>query len=235
MPALGAGARGGPQHIPRPAGARPGVPAPWGDLSSEQRRFTVSDIRAALDASGPPTTQRPGMAPPSAAVLAPIYEHDGDTWVVLTRRAWTLRSHTGEVSFPGGRCENGEPLWVTATRESEEEIGLPPELVVQIGELDHLSTVSSRSAIVPYVATLPAGRPELVASKAEVDAILHVPIAELLDPDVYHREVWSFAGAERDIHFFELVGDTVWGATGSMLVDLLTRITGTRERAGRIR
>lgn len=220
--------RGGPQHIPRPAGAEPGDPAPWIELSPSDRYFSVSEIQVALKAGRPGT---PDVETPSAAVLAALYEHEGLTWVVLTRRAWTLRSHTGEVSFPGGRRERDESLWTTATRESEEEIGLRPDLVVPVCELDHLSTVSSRSAIVPFVGVLPEGKPDLVASEAEVDAILHVPVAELLTPGVYRSERWLFGGAERDIHFFELVGDTVWGATGSMLVDLLSRITGT----GRLR
>ena len=52
-----------------------------------------------------------------------------------------------------------------------------------------------------------------------------MPLSELLDPEIYRAERWGWAGVDRTIHFFELVGDTLWGATGSMLVDLLTRIT----------
>ena len=105
-----------------------------------------------------------------------------------------------------------------------EEVALDPADVEQVGELDHLATVTSQSFIVPYVGVLP-GRPDLVANDDEVDAILHVRLAELLDTDVYRAEQWSWEGFDRTIHFFELVGDTIWGATGSMLVDLLTRIT----------
>ncbi len=160
----------------------------------------------------------------ASSVLVPLYEHAGEVWVVLTRRAWHLRSHTGEVSFPGGRREAiDDDLWDTATREAYEEIDLHPDSVDQIGELHHLATVSSRSFIVPYVGAL-EGRPELTRNDDEVDAILHVPLAELLDPGIYRQELWRWDGMERPIHFFELVGDTVWGATGSMLVDLLTRL-----------
>lgn len=169
---------------------------------------------------------------PGSAVLAPLYEHDSEVWVILTRRSWNLRSHTGEVSFPGGRREPGEDTWTTALRETEEEIGLAPRLVERIGELDHLATLSSRSSIVPYVGVLPGGRPDLVPSEDEVDAILHVPLAELLDPGIYHEERWSIAGVERSLHFFELVGDTLWGATARMFVDLLSRLTGTKPPVG---
>ncbi len=150
-------------------------------------------------------------------------------WVVLTRRSWHLRAHKGEVSFPGGRHEPDETLWETALREAWEEVDLDRGSVERVGELDHLSTVSSRSFIVPYVGVLP-GRPTLTPNEHEVDAILHVPLSELLDPAIYRQERWGWAGIERPIHFFELVGDTLWGATGSMLVDLLTRITAEMRR-----
>ncbi len=187
----------------------------------------LTEIRASLAASPAP---RPSPAESTShgasAVLVPLYEHAGDVWVVLTRRSWQLRSHTGEVSFPGGRRDAGDvDLWDTATREAMEEIDLDPAVPEQIGELDHLSTVTSQSFIVPFVGILP-GRPDLTANDDEVDAILHVRLQELLDPDVHRAELWSWEGVERSIHFFELVGDTIWGATGTMLVDLLTRVTG---------
>lgn len=214
--------RGGPQHIPRPPNATLGGSAPWAGVAAP----SLDDIRAAL-ATGraPEPSPLEATSRSASAVLVPLYEEDGEVWIVLTRRSWQLRSHTGEVSFPGGRRDAGDvDLWDTATREAMEEIALDPGDVVQIGELDHLATVTSQSFIVPYVGVL-AGRPDLHANEDEVDAILHVQLSELLDPDIYREERWSWEGHERSIHFFELVGDTIWGATGSMLVDLLRRIT----------
>ena len=217
--------RGGPQHIPRPPGTRPGDPAPWRTLEPEARHLTLDDIRRALDAAPPPASSPvEALTRSASAVLAPLYEHDGQTWVVFTRRSWHLRAHKGEVSFPGGRQEPGESLWDTAVREAWEEIDLDRSSVERIGELDHLSTISSRSFIVPYVGVLP-GRPELTPNEHEVDAILHVPLAELLDPAIYRQERWGIPGLDRRIHFFELVGDTLWGATGAIVVDLLLRLT----------
>jgi 8-oxo-dGTP pyrophosphatase MutT (NUDIX family) len=185
----------------------------------------------------------PGPAPrlvrPSA-VLAPLYDHplpDGlggaeatGAYVVLTRRTWGLRTHQGEVSFPGGRVEPGEAPVDGARREAHEEIGLDPASVEIIGELDRLATVTSGSFIVPYVGILP-GRPDTVPSPHEVEAVLHVPLAELLDPAVFREERWTFPdGHERAITFFELVGDTVWGATAALLRQLLGFVTGTLGR-----
>jgi 8-oxo-dGTP pyrophosphatase MutT (NUDIX family) len=225
--------RGGEQIIPRPLNARPGRPAPWADLPADRRRPRLADVRAALTAAGPPMRSERETMPGidrASAVLAPVYEQEGDLYVVLTRRAWEMRAHSGEVSFPGGRQDEGEDLWGTALREAHEEIALDATEVESLGELDHLATITSRSFIVPYVAALP-GRPDTVANPTEVSEVLHVRVAELLDPAIFREERWTFPWAEdRPIFFFELVGDTVWGATGAMLRQLLGLATGTVRR-----
>jgi 8-oxo-dGTP pyrophosphatase MutT (NUDIX family) len=226
--------RGGPQRIPRPPSARVGDPPPWATLSADRRRPGVGDVRAAFGGLGPPVPSERELAPGAtraSAVLAPLYDVDGDAHVVLTRRTWDLRSHQGEVSFPGGRQDPGETIVDAARREAHEEIGLDAADVEIIGELDHLATFSSQSYIVPFVAALPA-RPETRPSEAEVAAVLHVPLAELLDPAIYREERWQFRDSERPIFFFELVGDTVWGATAAMLRQLLGFVTGTVGRGG---
>lgn len=189
----------------------------------------MADVRDALRAAPEPRPsdrERPGVR--ASAVLAPLYEHEGQVVVVLTRRAQHMRSHKGEVSFPGGRQEPGEDLWTTARRETEEEIGLRPSAIEHVGELDHLRTVTSHSYIVPYVGLLD-GRPELTPSPAEVEHVLHVPLAELLAEDVFREERWGVPPMDRPIYFFEVVGDTIWGATGAMLRNLLGVVTGTYD------
>ncbi|MEM8905334.1 MAG: CoA pyrophosphatase, partial [Actinomycetota bacterium] len=164
-----------------------------------------------------------------AAVLAPFYEDGGELYVVLTRRSPRLRSHTHQVSFPGGSRDEGETLVETALREAEEEIALDPTTVELVGELDRLHTFTSGAVIVPYVGVLP-GRPDLVAAPAEVEHILHVPVSELMADEVHREELWPFPdGGVRPVHFFELVGDTVWGATAAMLRQLLLTCFGLTE------
>jgi 8-oxo-dGTP pyrophosphatase MutT (NUDIX family) len=222
--------RGGVQYIPRPSANRPGRSAPWAGVAPDQRRLSLEAMRGALAAAGP-ARRSPveGAGVRASAVLVPLYEEAGEPRVVLTRRAQHLRSHRGEVSFPGGGQEPNEDLLTTALRESEEETGLDPEMVEIVGELDHLETVTSRSFIVPFVGVLP-GRPELRPNPNEVELILHVPLGELLLDGVFREERWGLPPLDRPIYFFEVVGDTIWGATGSMLRNLLALATGTDWR-----
>lgn len=216
--------RGGDQVIPRPTGARPGRPAPWADLTPADRVFTGAGLRAGLDAL-PPLVVIDGPVPVAhprhSAVLAALYEADG-LHLILTRRAQHLRNHHGEVSFPGGRFEDDDAdLGVTALREAEEEVALTPDSVELIGELDRLSTFTSQALIHPFVG-LVDGVPDLVPDPSEVEHVLRVPLVELLADGTFHEEVWVFPdGHERAMTFFDLVGDTVWGATARILRQLL--------------
>ena len=223
-------ARGGAQRIPRPSSWREGRPAPWASIPPAQRHLTLDDIRTSLAASAvaapPRISPLEGTGVRASAVLAPLFEENGEVYVVLTRRAQHLRAHRGEVSFPGGGRDPGESLLETALREAYEETAMDPAAVDIIGELDHLETVMSRSYIVPFVGILP-DRPELVASPDEVELILYVPVDELLRDGVFREERWGLAPLDRPLTFFEVVGDTIWGATGAMLRNLLMIATGT--------
>ena len=226
--------RGGPQLIPRPDGWRPGDPAPWAGVAD--RTLTLARVLAAVEGRQPAGVrgrQHTGEEQ-AAGVLVALYDDDGPH-VVLTRRSPRLASHTHEVSFPGGRHDADDPdLWSTALREATEETGLGPTVPRLVGHLDLLTTVGSGSIIHPFVALLP-GRPDLVAHPDEVEAVLHVPLAELLLDGVYREEEWDFPGGPWRITFFELVGDTVWGATAAMLRQLLCLTLGVDDPLGYVR
>jgi 8-oxo-dGTP pyrophosphatase MutT (NUDIX family) len=154
-------------------------------------------------------------------VLAPLFEEDGETRVILTRRAAHLRSHTGEVSFPGGRLDDDEAPVAAALREAAEEVGIDPTAVDIIGELSPLATVGSRASITPFVGVL-GGRPVLTPNPEEVELAFDVSLAELMGDGVFREERWQFAGLQnRPMYFFELPDDIVWGATARMLFELL--------------
>lgn len=229
--------RGGAQLIPRPPAARPGPPAPWGHLPLEERHVDVDRVVRGVRGAGPPKPSpwEPPIGAQRAAVLIPVFEDDGAAWVVLTRRSQHLRAHKGEVSFPGGRQDDGETLVEAALREAREEIALDTSMVEIVGELDHLATLSSNSSVVPFVGILPGRPAELAPNPQEVEAVLSVPLSELLLDDVFRAEVWPWQSqtgldSHRPIYFFELYGDTIWGATGRILVNLLSVVLGVEER-----
>ncbi len=190
----------------------------------------------ALSAREPQTR---GEVPPDtgeSAVLVVLYDDTDGPHVVLTRRSPGMRHHAHEMSFPGGRRDLEDPdLWSTAVRESVEEVALDPTEIEPIGELDSFVTGGSGVLVRPFVAVAHR-RPELVvASPAEVESIRHVGLDELLLDVVWREEVWPAMGGrpERAITFFELIGDTIWGATGSMLRQLLAVATATDDDLAR--
>jgi 8-oxo-dGTP pyrophosphatase MutT (NUDIX family) len=158
-------------------------------------------------------------------VLVALFSGELGAEVVLTRRSSQMLHHRGEISFPGGGVDPGETAVDAALREAFEEVALDPSLVTVVGELDHMATMVSRNVIVPVVGTLTA-RPEMHPAAAEVDRILTVPLVELLDAEVYREERWGLPPLDRPMHFFELVDETVWGATGRILLQLLSIATG---------
>ena len=226
--------RGGAQRIPRPSSFRAGDPPPWAGLAPALRRVDLAQVRAACTTLPPPRCSSgtlPGTRP--AAVLVPMFEEAGEARLILTKRPETMPSHQGEIAFPGGKHEPGiDPdLAATALREAHEEIGLDPATVEIVGELDHLVTVSARFSLTPFVGLLP-GRPVLVRDVREVDAVFDVAISELLDDEVFREERWEVppemlvgVGPDRAIHFFELAGETVWGATARVLTGFLAHLT----------
>ena len=178
----------------------------------------------------PASIVRPESAPllptfPDArhsAVLIVVSDGPHGAEVLLTRRSLHMRSHRGEISFPGGRCDPGETPVETALREAQEEVGLDMGRPVVVRELEHLSTIVSKSYIVPVVATLDE-RIELEPRTGEADRVMWTPLAELARPGTYRMERWGSPPMDRPLHFFELDDETVWGATAHMLVDLLRR------------
>ena len=229
------------QVIPRPPSTRPGGQAPWATLPvAERRNIGLERLRRALHAhrhalaSGERVSfdHLPGGGAP-AAVLVPLFEERGETRVVLTRRAAHLRTHTGEVSFPGGRLDPGESPEDGARREAAEEVGIDPSAVEVLGRLTPLSTFSSGATITPVVGAL-ADRPQLRANPSEVEHVFDVSLAALAADGVFREEQWHVPErpwtASREalddrgwsaMWFFELPEDTVWGATARMLVELL--------------
>jgi 8-oxo-dGTP pyrophosphatase MutT (NUDIX family) len=157
-----------------------------------------------------------------SAVLAPLYEDGaGALHAVFTRRRDDLKRHPGEISFPGGRQDEGETLMETALREAHEEIGLPPHAVDVLGALEPTPTFVTNYAIYPFVGLIEPGF-EWVVADTEVAEVLELRIADLRAAYGERRLV------RRGIPFrtptYEVGGHLIWGATARIVGDLLARL-----------
>ena len=160
-----------------------------------------------------------------AAVLVPLVEHDEGVTVLLTRRADTLRSHTGQVAFPGGRCDPGELPWETALREAQEEVGLDPGHVTIAGLSSGYQTRTGYD-ITPVVAFVRPGF-SLTPSPDEVADVFETPFAFLMDPDNHERRFMEqAAGLRRYFYAMTYEDRLIWGVTAGILRVLYERLFG---------
>lgn len=235
--------------ITRPPLSRVGGPAPWAHLPAEERRgITLDRVRRSLTdeqvarvgrswgGSHEPWRALLGEAVRGrpAAVLVALFERDGEARVILTVRSDRLRSHQGEVAFPGGRLDEGEGVVDGALREAHEEVDLDPGLATVVTVLSSMPTVSSNTVMTPVIATLD-DRPDLRANPAEVVRVFDVALCELAAEHVFHEEWWSVPerrgepgvpDGEFPVWFFEVADETVWGATARTLVELICLVLG---------
>jgi 8-oxo-dGTP pyrophosphatase MutT (NUDIX family) len=157
-----------------------------------------------------------------AAVLVPLYLDGGDLHAVFTRRRDDLRRHAGEISFPGGRQDDDESdLRLTALREAEEEIGLPPDAVELIGALQPTPTIATNYAVYPFVGLIEPGQ-EWEPSAREVETVIELSLADLRAGYGRQRLLRRGVPFRTDVY---VVGEhLIWGATARMIGDLLERI-----------
>jgi 8-oxo-dGTP pyrophosphatase MutT (NUDIX family) len=157
-----------------------------------------------------------------AAVLVALYVDGGDLRTVFTRRRHDLRSHAGEISFPGGRRDDDEDdLRVTALREAEEEIGLPRDEVRIIGALTPTPTVATSYAVYPFVGLIEPGR-AWTPSAQEVDEVIELRLVDLRAAHTRRRLMHRGIPFRTDVYS---VGELViWGATARIVGDLLARV-----------
>lgn len=164
-----------------------------------------------------------------AAVLVALFERDGLLGTVLTRRRDDLRRHAGEISFPGGRRDPGEPdLVTTALREAHEEVGLEPAGVQIAGALPPTPTIATGYAIHPYVGAISTPQ-QWAPSEGEVAEVLEVSLDRLRAG--YGRRRLVRRGIPFVTDTYELGDGLVWGATARILGGLLARL----EEAGVLR
>jgi 8-oxo-dGTP pyrophosphatase MutT (NUDIX family) len=157
--------------------------------------------------------------PKCAAVLIPLVREDGDWHILYTRRTQFVESHKGQVSFPGGACDDGETTpEQTALREVREEIGVDPAHVQVLGRLRSMITITSYR-VTPVVGVLDWPTVFRLAEQ-EVERIFTIPLPWLADAS--NRWAFPLPGRRQSvIAFHPYNGELVWGATARMTLDFL--------------
>lgn len=180
------------------------------DAQALRRHFARVPIGPDVDEEGADRAGTP------AAVLVPLIDRADGLSVLLTRRTDHLHDHPGQIAFPGGRCEQGDPSPVhTALRETEEEIGLARIHVDVLGTLPRYLT-GTGFAVTPVVALVSAPF-ELRLDAFEVAEAFEVPLDFLLDPLNHRRHRLEVRGKWREFWAMPFGDYYIWGATAGMM------------------
>lgn len=169
----------------------------------------------------------PEVAPDSlrdAAVLVPVVDRgDAGATVLLTQRTATLRSHSGQIAFPGGRVDPDDASpEAAALREAKEEVGLDPDRVELVGRLpDYLTGSGYRIAPILGIVSPPF---DLVLNPAEVDSVFETPLAFLMEPANHSRRSGIWKGRERSFYAMPWGERFIWGVTAGILRMLYERL-----------
>ena len=161
-----------------------------------------------------------------AAVVFVLYEADGRWEVPFVRRRADMRDHPGQVALPGGGVHEGESAWQAAEREVAEEIGVPLGNLVPLGAGDPTYAAVSNFSVVPFVAHLPAPVPDFVHEPTELEGVLRIPLARLLDDSAWleSADPWRF-------RYLAHEESVVWGLTERIVAGLAPKLRGALDPA----
>ena len=154
-----------------------------------------------------------------AAVLIPLVPNGSGWSLLFSRRSANLAAHSGQIAFPGGGVESGEPLEAAAVREAREEVGIASERIELIGRLDDLVTHSG-FLVAPFVGIIDE-RVDYVLQASEVEEVFEVPIEALLSPDQPEVRYVPFRSKSYPAYFYRHQQHEIWGLTGRILKHFL--------------
>ncbi len=160
-----------------------------------------------------------------SGVLVAFYQKDGEWHIPLTLRHDYGGPHSGQVSFPGGKMEEGDgSIEYTALREAQEEIGITPQDVRVLGHLSDLYIPPSNFRVTPVVGFLPSA-PEFAPDSFEVKELIETPLSLLrASATVKRKDIQISERFRLNAPYFDVYGNVVWGATAMMLSELLVII-----------
>ncbi|MDD4858599.1 MAG: CoA pyrophosphatase [Dehalococcoidales bacterium] len=161
-----------------------------------------------------------------AAVLLPLYCKDGRIHILFTKRTQRVRTHKGQISFPGGTYEAADnSLRNTALREAHEEIGLKEEDVEVLGELDDFNSATTNFVISPFVGFIPSSY-NFKLNEFETEELIETPLDHLMDRHHMREVNRIFNGKKVTSYFYDYHGKVIWGATARILNQFLDIYAG---------
>jgi 8-oxo-dGTP pyrophosphatase MutT (NUDIX family) len=163
-----------------------------------------------------------------AAVLIPLFFFDGHAHVLFTKRTDKVEHHKGQISFPGGmKDKTDHNLLDTALRESWEEMGIKRQDVTLLGRSDTFLT-NTNFMVTPFVGYYPYPY-DYVVNSGEISKVIEVPLAHLLDPEIFEKKTWERDGYMWRVHFYHYQNEQIWGVTGFLLSNFLDIVFGTNR------
>lgn len=155
----------------------------------------------------------------SSVLILLFPNEDEEIELVLTLRSNDI-DHGGQISFPGGRAEEGESVHQTALRETNEEIGISPDSITVIGELSELYVNHSNNLVTPVVAYTDK-QPEFDINPAEVEEVFTVELNSLIHKKNLTVEDWELGKHTYKVPYWDIHAVPLWGATAMMLSEVL--------------
>lgn len=194
---------------------------------SERLKSDLPGHEAQLKMAPMPDGGRRPMKPDSddvkiGSVCILLHARDENRYeVLLTLRSKDLPTHKGQISFPGGRSNQDEPIIKTALRELEEEVGIPASQVNVLGEITALYIPNSKNYVYPVVGFI-RQKPELTINPDEVDEAFFIDLDTLVNDNYLHEEEWSIRQRLYKVPFWNIHPSIpLWGATAMMLSEFM--------------
>lgn len=199
------------------------------------------DLKSAISKSLPGKTAHLKMAPAlrsekymspngsykKASVHLTVFEKDSEPHLIFIKRASVIKEdkHSGQIGFPGGQVEESDKsLEDCALRETNEELGLNLSKIELLGPMTPIYVYVSNFMVYPFVGIY-HGDPEYILQKSEVDYVIEAPISDFLDDSIIKtKDIQIRQGILKDVPFYDLQGETLWGATAMMTSEFISII-----------
>jgi 8-oxo-dGTP pyrophosphatase MutT (NUDIX family) len=162
-------------------------------------------------------------------LLIAIEDRTNRISILFTLRSNKLKKHSGQISFPGGKCDENESFEETALRETYEEVGIPKKNIEVLGELSEIFVPPSNNIIKPIVGTC-SGIPKLIINPDEVEEAFFIELGDLLLPEKIKVKESNFANfGKADVPYFDIHQEVpLWGATAIILSEFLDLINESK-------